>query len=213
MLLVVLEPVVVLLLGVTEPLVRAVFGRGAFDARAVEMTSTAISWFALALLGVAVVEVCSRSFYALGDTRTPVALAVLGMVINVIGDLVLGRLFGVAGIAAATTASFLVVATGQTVALHVRHRAVHLGELMRRVLRCATAAGTAGGATWSLVAALPVSDGELQGDVILLAVAGSGSIAVYVATLAVLRGPELREVGAIVARLRRRTARVDASTR
>lgn len=213
MLLVVLAPVVVLLLGVTEPLVRAVFGRGAFDARAVEMTSTAISWFALALLGVAVVEVCSRSFYALGDTRTPVALAVLGMVINVIGDLVLGRLFGVAGIAAATTASFLVVATGQTVALHVRHRAVHLGELMRRVLRCATAAGTAGGATWSLVAALPVSDGELQGDVILLAVAGSGSIAVYVATLAVLRGPELREVGAIVARLRRRTARVDASTR
>lgn len=211
MVLVVLAPIVVLFLVVTEPLVRVVFGRGAFDARAVEMTATAISWFALGLLGVAVVEVCARTFYALGDTWTPVALAVLGMVVNVIGDLVLGRLFGVAGIAAATTASFLVVATGQAVALHVQHRAVHLGALMGRVLRCAMAAATAGGAAWLLVAALPMSYGELRSDVILVAVAGSGCVAVYFGTLAVLRGPELHEVGAIIARLRRRTAPVDAS--
>lgn len=177
------------------------------------MTATAISWFALALLGVAVVEVCSRAFYALGDTRTPVALAVLGMVINVVGDVMLGRLFGVAGIAAATTASFLVVATGQTIALHVRHRAVHLGALMRRVLRCAVAAAAAGGAAWSLVMALPGSTGGLRGDIVVLAVSGSGCIAVYVGTLAALRGPELHEVGAIVARLRRRSAPVDAATR
>lgn len=160
---VVLAPIVARLLAVTQPLVRVIFGRGEFDAGAVQLTSTAISWFALALVGIAVAEVSSRAFYALGDSRTPVTLAVLGMVVNVGGDLLLGRTFGVAGIAAATTASFLVVATGQVLALHVRHRAVDLPAVGARTLRCSVAAAVGGGAGWSVTTVLPASTGGSSG--------------------------------------------------
>lgn len=201
--LVLLMPVVALLLVLTDPLVRLLLGRGEFDADAVTMTSTAISWFALALMGVAFTEVCSRAFYALGDSRTPVALAVLGMVVNVVGDLVLGPLFGVAGIAAATTGSFVVVATAQSLALHVRHRAVHLGSLAGRVLRCAVAAAVGGGGAWFVVAALPASDGQVPDDLLVVALAGSVGSLVHLGVLVLLRGPELDELRSMFARLRR----------
>lgn len=208
-----LAPIVALLLGLTRPLVRVVLGRGAFDDTAVEMTAIAIFWFAFALLGVAVAEVCSRAFYALGDSRTPVALAVLGMVVNVAGNLLLGRPFGVAGIAAATAASFLVVATAQVVALHVRHRAVDLPALARRFLHCAVAAAAAGGAVWLLAQVLPASDGGLREDLVVLAVAGFGGAAAYLAALRALGGPELDEIRIMASRLRRRTGSAEAANR
>ena len=58
--LVVLAPLVASLLDLTELPVRVFFGRRQPDRAAVEMTAPAISWFALGLLGMAVVEVCSE---------------------------------------------------------------------------------------------------------------------------------------------------------
>ena len=200
----VLAPIVALLLVLTEPLVRVSLGRGQFDRMAVEMTATAISWFGLGLVGVAMVEVSSRAFYALGDSRTPVALSVLGMVVNVTGDLLLGRAFGVAGLAAATTASFLVVAGAQVAALHARHRAVELTALRGRLLRCTLAGLVAGGAAWLIAVSLPSSPAAVAADLAVLVLAGTGCLAVYVGALACLGGPELAEFRRMIPRRRRR---------
>lgn len=204
--LVLLAPVAGVLLGVAEPLVRLVLGRGQFGADAVGMTSTAVSWFALALIGVAVAEVCSRAFYALGDSRTPVALAVVGMLVNVVGDLLLGPRFGVAGIAAATTASFLLVATGQVVALHARHRALDLRPLSGTLTRCTIAAVSAGATAWFLVQAGAAGAGRQRADLLPVTIAGAASVAVYLGVLVLLRGPELGEVRAMAVRVWRRAA-------
>ena len=206
----VLTPVVAVLLVLTEPLVRVLLGRGQFDGAAVDMTATAISWFALGLLGVATVEVCSRAFYALGDSRTPVALSVLGMAVNVGGDLLLGRAFGVAGLAAATTASFLLVASAQVVALHVRHRAVELAALCGRLLRCALAGSVAGSVAWLIAVSVPASTAAVPADLAVLALAGAGCLASYIGTLACLGGPELAEFrGMIPIRRRQVTSTPD----
>lgn len=201
----VLTPIVVILLVLTDPLVRVFFGRGEFDRAAVEMTATAVSWFALGLVGVATVEVCSRAFYALGDTRTPVTLSVLGMVVNVSGDLIFGRAFGVAGLAAATTASFLLVAVAQVIALHARHRAVQLTALRGSVLRCTLAGLAAGGAAWLITVFLPSPWGAVPADLAVLALAGAGCLAVYLGALGCLGGRELAEFRGMIP-LRRRQA-------
>jgi len=200
-LLVVLAPVVAVLLAVTQPLVRVVFGRGEFGDTAVRMTSTAIAFFAVALLGIAVGEVASRTYYALGDTRTPVAFAVLGMTINVIGDLTVGRAFGLPGIAASTTASFLFVAVGQVVALHVRHDAVDLRALLPRALRSTLAAVGVVASLTALVRIWPEPAGGWSSNAVLLAVAMAIGGGVYVAVLALLNGPELGEARLLGTRL------------
>ena len=69
------------------PLVALLFQRGAFDARAVEMTSAALFFFAVGLAGGCLNLLLTRGFYALQDTRTPVLVTVATVAVNIIASL------------------------------------------------------------------------------------------------------------------------------
>ena len=56
------------------------FGR--FDRTAIELTAVTLQAFLVGLVAHALIAVLARAFYALQDTRTPVAVAVVAVVIN-----------------------------------------------------------------------------------------------------------------------------------
>jgi putative peptidoglycan lipid II flippase len=66
-----------------EPLVTIIFQRGVFDMQSTKMVAWALLWYAAGLVGHSVVEVVSRAFYALHDTKTPVFVGVAAMSLNV----------------------------------------------------------------------------------------------------------------------------------
>ncbi len=66
-----------------EPLVTIIYQRGVFDAQSTRMVAWALLWYAAGLVGHSVVEVVSRAFYALHDTKTPVFVGVAAMSLNV----------------------------------------------------------------------------------------------------------------------------------
>jgi putative peptidoglycan lipid II flippase len=82
------------LIWLREPLVGAIFGGGEFGAWSVQATAWALLFYALGLVGHAVVEIVARAFYALHDTRTPVLVGVMAMPVNVALSLGLITLFG-----------------------------------------------------------------------------------------------------------------------
>lgn len=91
-----------------EPAVRLLFERGAFSA-----TSTDLVWPVLVIYGVAVfahagIEIVSRGFYALADTRTPVIFAVLAVGLNIVLCAAFVSPFGLRGLAAATSIAAVV---------------------------------------------------------------------------------------------------------
>ena len=53
----------------------------------------ALLWYAAGLVGHSLVEIISRAFYALHDTRTPVIVGIIAMSLNVALSLALSRLF------------------------------------------------------------------------------------------------------------------------
>jgi putative peptidoglycan lipid II flippase len=63
-------------------LVSALFQSGTFDRQSTAMVAGALGYFALGLVSYAVVEVVTRAFYALHDTRTPVGIAVVTVALN-----------------------------------------------------------------------------------------------------------------------------------
>jgi len=65
------------------PLVTALYQRGAFTERSTELVSWALLWYAAGLVGHALVEILSRAFYALQDTKTPVIVGVGAMGLNI----------------------------------------------------------------------------------------------------------------------------------
>ena len=75
------------------PLVELLYQRGEFTARSTELVAWALLWFAVGLVGHALVEILSRAFYALHDTRTPVTVGVMAMGLNIVFSLLFTDLF------------------------------------------------------------------------------------------------------------------------
>ena len=79
------------------PIIRVLYERGSFDASSTQMVAWALLWYAIGLTGHSLVEVLSRAFYAMHDTRTPVIVGVLAMTANILLSFVFARLFGEIG--------------------------------------------------------------------------------------------------------------------
>lgn len=90
-----------------EPIVRILFGRGAFDETAIAMTSNALIFYSIGMIGFGLREILSRAFYSLQDTKTPMINATIAVVINIVLNIILSRFMGIGGLALATSISAL----------------------------------------------------------------------------------------------------------
>ncbi|MEX1103796.1 MAG: lipid II flippase MurJ, partial [Dehalococcoidia bacterium] len=67
-----------------EPVTAMLLQRGEFTAFDTEVTAGALMFYSLGIIPQAGIEIHSRAFYAVGDTRTPVIFAVLAMFVNLV---------------------------------------------------------------------------------------------------------------------------------
>ena len=72
-----------------KPLVTFLFEHGAFTASSTDVTTAALVFYSIGLCAQGGIEILSRGFYALSDTRTPVTFAVVCMVANLVLCLIL----------------------------------------------------------------------------------------------------------------------------
>ena len=76
-----------------KPLVVLLYQRGEFSAYSTELVAWALLWYAAGLVGHSLVEILSRAFYALHDTKTPVFVGAVAMSLNVVFSLIFSYLF------------------------------------------------------------------------------------------------------------------------
>ena len=130
-----------------RPLIAMLFQNRTFSAQSTEMVAWALSWYALGLVPHSVVEIATRAFYALKDTRTPVTIGVLAMLINVVLSLLLTatfRAYGLlphGGLALANTIATTLEMVALLWLLRPRLGGLAAGSILKSVAR--TAAGTA----------------------------------------------------------------------
>ncbi len=95
-------PFVAAFLTMSDLLVKALFGRGAFDAGAAEVSSRVLFAYALGLIPVLLIRSVVASFFARGDTATPVIASLTALGMNVLFKVILSEQLGAAGLALAT---------------------------------------------------------------------------------------------------------------
>lgn len=91
-----------------KPIVKISFERGAFDAAATIMTTSALIFYSIGIVGFSVKQFLNRAFYALHDTKTPMYNVIIAIGINVGLNLILVRFMAHDGLALATSISGLV---------------------------------------------------------------------------------------------------------
>lgn len=76
------------------PLIRLLYENGTtFTQESTNLVAWALLWYTVGLVGHSLVEIISRAFYAMQDTKTPVIVGVGVMSLNIILSLLLGPLF------------------------------------------------------------------------------------------------------------------------
>ena len=76
------------------PLIRLLYENGTtFTVESTNLVAWALLWYTVGLVGHSLVEIISRAFYAMQDTKTPVIVGVGVMSLNIILSLLLGPLF------------------------------------------------------------------------------------------------------------------------
>lgn len=80
-----------------EPLVVTIFYGGVFTRHDVQMTAIALQAFSFGLIGFSLVKILAPAFFAREDTRTPVRIAVVALLVNVTLSIVFAYLIGSAG--------------------------------------------------------------------------------------------------------------------
>jgi putative peptidoglycan lipid II flippase len=90
-------PATVGLLLLGQPVISVLLERGEWTAESTAATAWVLSFFALGVTGHALLEVLSRAFYALADTKTPVLIGVASMIANIILSLIFINFIGEPG--------------------------------------------------------------------------------------------------------------------
>lgn len=90
---------------ISELLISVMFERGAFDSQASIQTARALSVLAFGLPGFALVKVLAPGFFAVGDTKTPVIIALVSLSLGVIISLSTINQLEHVGLALATSLS------------------------------------------------------------------------------------------------------------
>lgn len=98
-------PAMAALFVLAEPIVGTLFRHGRFDAEAGVLTAQLVRVMAFALVPVGAVRVMVPTYYAIGDTRTPVFAATASVITTAALGFVLGREFEILGLTIATIAA------------------------------------------------------------------------------------------------------------
>jgi putative peptidoglycan lipid II flippase len=181
-------PAAVALVVSATPLIRGVFQHGAFTAADTIGTAGALAAFSLGVPAYVLIKVLTPGFYARQDTKTPVRLAVVSMLVNLVGNLlsVLYLNAGFVGIALSTA----IAAWVNVVLLYwVLHRRGHLQADVRfkaKAVRIVAAGAVMGAALWFLN---PVADAHMASDAVerivaLALLCGTGAAVYGIAVLA-----------------------------
>jgi putative peptidoglycan lipid II flippase len=175
------------LIALSQPIVKMLFEHGLFTSADTEGTANALTWLALGLPAHVLVKALSPAFFAREDTMTPLGATLKGMAVAIVAAIVLGRLFGAAGIAA----SIALGAWSSALSL-IRRGATTFGfsidpETRRRLPRIVLAALAMGALLWLAAHFALAAAGNMHGvaQALILLVLIAGGILVYALMLAV----------------------------
>jgi putative peptidoglycan lipid II flippase len=190
-----------------RPLVSILEG-GAFDAESADRVFRVVQFFALGVVTHSCVEIAARSFYADKDTMTPLWIAVITAIVNVVLALLLITPFNVAGLALANSLSVGVELLLLIFVLRRRWQGIEGRALLTTAGKSLVASAAMGVAIVVMGSLLNGVGSGRFGALIVVGVQLVVGAVVYFGVALLLRMQEMRELPRLI--LRRREAAIPA---
>jgi putative peptidoglycan lipid II flippase len=197
----VLVPAAAAILALSDPMIRLVYQRGAFDPAETAVVATALFWFAFSLPTNGVYLLQTRTFFSLQRPWQATALATIDLVVSALAALVLYSPFGVGGIVAGTGIGTTVAVVAQAVILRRRFGGLELRRLLSTGTKITVASAALAGVGWVVWDVLDQLLGRgLVGQVVSLGTGLAAGGLVYVLVAKLLRVAELEQMTRLLRR-------------
>jgi putative peptidoglycan lipid II flippase len=191
----VLLPAAAAVLALSEPMIRLVYQRGAFDAAETTLVATALFWFAFSLPTNGIYLLQTRTFFSLQRPWMATGLAGFDLLVSTGAAWALYKPFGTGGIVAGTGIGTSAAAIAQAVVLRRELGGLEITRLLGTTTRILIASLALAGASYGVWSLLDGALGEgLLGQIVAL---GSGlgvGALVYLAAARLLRIAELEQI-------------------
>jgi putative peptidoglycan lipid II flippase len=199
-------PATIGLMVLAEPIVAMIYERRAFLPQDTYATAMALVFYAPGLIGYSAVKIASPTFYSLRDSRTPVAISVISILVNLLLNLALVRVLGFKGLALGTAIAALFNAGALLILLRRRLGGLdgrRLTVALLKVLAASVAMAVAAYFSSVWMTAMTPDGGEVA-KILRVFVAISIALAVLAAAARLLR---IEEFDAVAARVLKRFRR------
>jgi putative peptidoglycan lipid II flippase len=190
-----LMPAAAVTLVLSEPLIRLVYERGAFDELSTQQASEALFWFAFSLPFAGVNLLLTRTFFSLQRPWIPTRLAGATLLLNIVVSVALYRPFGIAGIVIGTAVASAAMTGGQVRRLRRELDGLELRETWHAIVRIAAASVALGAVAYVTWRVLDEALGrELPAQIAAVGVAMTAGALVYATMVLLLRIPEAQRL-------------------
>ncbi|HEX8923686.1 MAG TPA: lipid II flippase MurJ, partial [Patescibacteria group bacterium] len=143
-------PLTVLTVILRVPLVRIAFGAKQFPWNATLITARTLAYLAPAIATQSVIQILIRSFYALHNTRTPLKISIVSLVVSIIIDYYSVKFtnMGIVGLALSDSVGNVILCFGLLYFFIKKVDGFNWGSVYNRVLRIVLSSGLMGVVIW-----------------------------------------------------------------
>ncbi len=121
------------------PIIQLLFERKEFNSSDAAITSTVLGLYSIGIIGSGLTAILNRAFYSRKDTKTPMIIGILVIGANIFFSIIGVRLWGVRGVALASSLASLLC--GLSLFFRMRHRVwIGLGEIGKVIVKSSVAA-------------------------------------------------------------------------
>ncbi|WP_352419468.1 murein biosynthesis integral membrane protein MurJ [Proteiniborus sp.] len=198
-------PASVGMIALAKPIIEIAFERGSFDVIATQMSSQALMFYSIGLLGMSVTLLLNRVYYSLQDTKAPMVNGAISVGFNIILSLILVKFMAHSGLALATSIATTIATILLLYGLKKKIGSLGTKGYITTFLKTGLASGVMGVVAYliyhGLYRMLGVS--KLYNLISLLMAVGAG-VVVYLILCYVFK---VEEVGNVVGKVKRRLKR------
>ncbi len=188
-------PSMVGLIVLREPIITLLFQRGEFSLQATLLTARALLYYAIGLWAYSAVRIVAATFFALKDTRTPMIMATVSILANIVLGAALMKPLAHAGLALATSMASVLNLALLVYMLRKKLGALGWRRIAQSAFRTLGSAAAMGAAVWVVAWIFFPAEGssfsELLAGVLVCVIVG---LAVFGACSYGIKSPELENM-------------------
>lgn len=184
----VILPVMAMFIVLAKPVIAVLYQHGGFLFDDTIRTGSALSCYALGMIGMAYNEILSKAYFSMQNSKTPMINALISMVVNVVVAYALSPVMGISGLAIATACGSTVNAILNFAGINKHYKKLLSGADVMNILKVFVSS-IASGLVMLIIYKIMINNISLGfvGGIVIGAVCAIAGLLVYAVACIVLR--------------------------